>query len=360
MKTLLLGDICPTWVTAPLFKKGNVEELFTDVMSIFKNKDFVFANLECALTGSNNAIKKFGPNLKAPVETAEVMKKIGITCVGLSNNHIFDFGKEGYSDTKRALENSGLDYTGFGQNLADSRKNYIFEHNGEKIAIIAVCEHEYSYALDDRMGARPFDEFETLEDIREAKKICDRVIVIYHGGKEYCCYPSPRLHRLCHAMARSGADVILGQHSHCISTYEYYNDCHILYGQGNFHFVKPSDYEVWYTSFAVEYDTVTGEIDFIPVCAEEHNISLAKGEKKAEIMSAFRKRCEQQLNGEWKEEWHRFCVENNEKYLRIIKEACLDDSTEEQNGLFSHFLDCEAHTDVWRELFPSYNLFNEK
>ena len=94
MKTLLLGDICPTWVTAPLFKKGNVEELFTDVMSIFKNKDFVFANLECALTDSNNAIKKFGPNLKAPVETAEVMKKIGITCVGLSNNHIFDFGKE--------------------------------------------------------------------------------------------------------------------------------------------------------------------------------------------------------------------------------------------------------------------------
>ena len=25
---------------------------------------------------------------------------------------------------------------------------------------------------------------------------------------------------------------------------------------------------------------------------------------------------------------------------------------------FGHMLDCEAHTDVWRELFPSWNLTN--
>ena len=30
------------------------------------------------------------------------------------------------------------------------------------------------------------------------------------------------------------------------------------------------------------------------------------------------------------------------------------------NKLFGHYLDCEAHTDVWRELFPTANQTNEK
>ena len=35
---------------------------------------------------------------------------------------------------------------------------------GEKIAVVAVCEHEYTYALENRMGARPFDEYDTLDE----------------------------------------------------------------------------------------------------------------------------------------------------------------------------------------------------
>ena len=33
---------------------------------------------------------------------------------------------------------------------------------------------------------------------------------------------------------------------------------------------------------------------------------------------------------------------------------------ENNPGLFAHYLDCEAHMDVWRELFPTWNLTNEK
>ena len=36
------------------------------------------------------------------------------------------------------------------------------------------------------------------------------------------------------------------------------------------------------------------------------------------------------------------------------------EATRRQNDTFGHYLDCQAHTDVWRELFPSYNLTNEK
>ncbi len=363
MKALLLGDVCPTVNVNDLYRKGDIDTLFTDTLPLFEGNDINFVNLECALTEHDGSIEKFGPPLKACLETAETLKKIGVNYCGLSNNHVFDFGKKGATDTMNALKQAGITYTGFGENYEDSRKNLVIEKDGEKVCIIAVCEHEYSYALENRMGSRPFDEFDTMKDIRNAKKECDRVIVLYHGGKEQCRYPSPRLMRVCRAMADNGADVVLCQHSHCIGCYEQFEGCHILYGQGNSHFVKLNAMkmpESWNSSLMVTYDTKTHEIGFIPsVAYDEVGIRLAKGEEKEEILAAFAKRNEELKNGEWKKGWHAFCEEVGERYINVIGMACREDSTERQNANFGHYLDCEAHTDVWRELFPTYNQTNE-
>ena len=359
MKLLLLGDVCSTPVNRALFEAEDVPALFTDTLSLFEGNDAVMVNLECAITDSDHAIPKFGPNLKSPLSTARVLKKVGVTHCGLSNNHIFDFGIPGVTETMRELDAVGIAYTGFGKNLADSRKNMILEQNGERIAVVAVCEHEYSYALENRMGSRPFDEIETLEDIRAAKAEADRVIVMYHGGKEYCQYPSPRLVKVCRGMARAGADVILCQHTHCIGCYEEYQGCHILYGQGNFHFLLEKVPEIWNSLLAVHYDTKAHTVEFTPIVNQAPAITLAKGAEKEALLSAFAARNQQLKNGEWKQGWHEFCLSYKEKYRSALQNVEKEDSTERQNALFGHYLDCEAHTDVWRELYPTYNQTNE-
>lgn len=365
MKTLLLGDLSPTVVSDPLFAKSDVEALFSDVVSLFKGNDVNFVNLECALTEWEKSIEKFGPPLKASPNTARVLKQLGVNYCGLSNNHIFDFGKAGALDTLKELEAAGIGYTGFGKDYEDSRKDLVVEKDGEKLAILAVCEHEYSYALEDRMGSRPYDEYDTMEDIRKAKAASDRVVVIYHGGKEHCQYPSPRLLKLCRAMVKNGADVVLCQHSHCIGCYEAYEGGHILYGQGNFHFVKPSFMnpelkKTWNNSLAVKYDTLTNTIEFVPLVVEGNGMALAKGEEKQTIMDAFAARNAQLADGTWKEGWKAFCESVKETYLASVANAYAPGSTQVQDKLFGHYLDCEAHTDVWRELFPTANHTNEK
>ena len=365
MKTLLVGDVSPTAVTNPLFAAGDVEALFSDVVSLFEGNDVNFVNLECALTDCDKEIEKFGPPLKACANVANVLKEVGVNYCGLSNNHVFDFGIQGARDTLKALDEAGIVYTGFGEDYEDTRKNLIITANGEKLAIIAVCEHEYSYALEDRLGSRPYDEYHTMDDIRKAKGTCDRVVVIYHGGKEYCAYPSPRLRRLAQAMARNGADVVLCQHSHCIGCYEQYAGCHILYGQGNFHFVKPSFIgpeieKIWNSSLAVKYDSATHEIEFIPLVVENDGIALAKGEEKKTLLEEFANRNEALQNGSWKDGWHTFCESVKESYLEILAKAAAPGATEMENKHFGHYLDCEAHTDVWRELFPTANMTNER
>ena len=360
MKIIIGADVVPTAFSEPLFKEQQAEKLFSDVLPIMQNADRTIVNLECALTETNNPIVKFGPNIKAHPDCAKTLKLAGVTDVMLANNHVFDFGVDGLVDTVEALKNVGLPYAGVGNDDVESREIYYIEQEGKKIGIVNVVEHEYTYATPNRMGANPFDPFLTMQDVRKAKKNSDFVIVIYQGGKEHCQYPSPRLRSLCQELVFNGASVVLCQHSHCIGCYEKINDGHIVYGQGNFHFAfEGAKTELWDTALLVELN-INDEIDvmFHPIVRDNASVSLAKGETYHKIMNGFAKRNESLHSGEWKKGWHDFCVSVRENYDSVIYNATKD-AEERTKQHFAHYLDCEAHTDVWRELFPTWNYTND-
>ena len=174
---------------------------------------------------------------------------------------------------------------------------------------------------------------------------------MYHGGKEYSKYPSPRLMRLCRAMVRFGADVVLCQHSHCIGCYAQYGGSHILYGQGNFHFVTKSNHPHWKSGLVVQLEFGDGvEIAFIPTEVHPDGIELAKGALKEEIMEGFQARSQDLQNGKWLEGWKEFCEGKKEQYYGVIRTAYSQNATWDDNEMFSHYLYTEAHKDVWDEI----------
>ena len=69
-------------------------------------------------------------------------------------------------------------------------------------------------------------------------------------------------------------------------------------------------------------------------------------------MKEFEERNEELKNGKWKDGWHKFCESKRDDYTKIIMGNDIDN--------IAHYLDCEAHTDVWHELFPTWNHTNEK
>ncbi len=356
MKLIFCGDVSIR-DSVELFKEQKADELFHDIPTVFQDADRVIVNLECAVTDKNTPIKKCGPNLNAPFGTVEVLKKIGVTDCALSNNHIFDFGKAGLKDTVAELEKNGIGYTGIGENVQDARKDMIIEQDGKKIAIINVCEHEYCYALPNRVGAREFDPFETADDIAKAKESADFVVLIYHGGKEMCKYPSPRLKKLCRSMVRRGADLVMCQHTHCIGCYEQFEGGHILYGQGNFHFVweELSSRNAWWNEGLIVKAEFTDKcrVELIPVMVDGLGIRLAKDEEKARILTEIEERSQSLFDGSDYTNWVAFC--QTVPQYRFV-EKCIPENMKEA---FAHYLDCEAHTDVWKELYKTYNATNE-
>jgi len=153
MRALFLGDLCPTADNAHLFVQGDIDTLFCDTSTLFARNDMAMVNLECALTESEAPIEKIGPALKAPPAAAKVMRRVGITHCSLANNHFFDFGKKGAADTRAALDAAGIGYTGFGENVEDSRRNKWAQYHiakareYEKQYEAPQAEFEYKVAL---------------------------------------------------------------------------------------------------------------------------------------------------------------------------------------------------------------------
>ena len=355
MKIAICGDLSVK-DSRPLFERCEVDTLFHDVATVFEESDRVIVNLECAITDKDTPIAKIGPNLCAPTSTAKALCKAGVTDCVLSNNHIFDFGSNGIKDTLAYLSECGINHTGFGNDEADARRNLIINEGGVKIAVIAVCEHEYSYALKNRMGARAFDPYDTNDDIAEASRECDYVIVIYHGGKEDCAYPSPRLLKACRSMIKHGADIVLCQHSHIIGCYEKYMNGHILYGQGNFHFVckeyesERDNGQSWNTGLIAHVNIDNGlEFSLIPTVVDGLGIRLAQGDEKEAILSGLYERSKSLDSDEWYDRWREFAL--SQKRYKIFDKKMHEE--------IAHFFDCEAHTDVCKEVYKTLNHKNE-
>ena len=354
MKLLICGDTVPTECSAPLFAAGDTDALFGRVKDEFAAHDRVIVNLECALTDSEHRIRKFGPNLKGPVQTAATLRAAGVTDCAIANNHILDFGVGGLHDTERLLDAAGLCWFGCGENAEEAKKPYYIEKNGKKVAFLAFNEHEYTYALDDQAGAAPFDPFDAMARIASVKKTADRLVVLYHGGKEYCEYPSPRLRELCRAMTELGADVVLCQHSHIIGCMERHAGGTIVYGQGNFHFVDFSEQPFWSRGLMISLDIGADvNVRCIPIVAGEKGVDLAGAAEARAILDGFEARSEELRDGRWLEGWRRFVRENGAGYIDCVRQALDGDETHRER--MAHYLDCEAHLDMLRELFRTWH-----
>ena len=217
----IAGDWCVEDCEAPFIKK------YFDV-------NLLISNLECPFTTKSTKIEKVGPHLRAEPRSVLALKQMEVDLATLANNHIMDYGGQGLEETLEILNHRGIAYVGAGMNLKEARRIYYKEIKGEKIAVINVCEREFSIAAENRPGANPLDAISIIKDLRMAKQKADYVILIIHGGLENTHYPSPESVELLRFLAEEGAAAIVRHHPHWIQGMEIWKGCPIFYSVGNF------------------------------------------------------------------------------------------------------------------------------
>ena len=218
------------WDTELKKHDGDYHFAMKNIRDVLLADDLTIVNFEGTLTESTYipSSKKNNDFLfSAPPEYVTMLSENGVEAVALENNHTLDHGEDAYTETQSHLSNAGIVWSGGGE-LG------VIEVKGINIAMLSyLCIDRYDQLWDT-----------VPADIAAAKAQYPLVVVNFHWGNELMYYPTDNQIKMGRLAVDSGADLVLGHHSHRIQPIEYYNGVYICYSLGNFCFAgnsKPSD-----------------------------------------------------------------------------------------------------------------------
>ncbi len=277
MKILVAGDYYPRRRIEELLKKNDYS-FFDEVKSYTSTSDYSIVNFEGCVAGTDDTpIDKCGPNLRCDKKAIEALKYAGFDAVTLANNHFYDYGDSSVVKTLQACEEYGIDHVGGGITLNDAQA-VLYKKIGEKnLAVINICEKEFSIATNKHGGAAPLNLPTVYRAIQAAQNKADYILVLVHEGIEVYPYPTPRMKDVYRFFIDAGASAVVNHHQHCISGYEIYQGKPIFYGLGNFCFdeIKAIDNKSWEKGYMIELvfgDTIEFLLHPYNQCSKENPV----------------------------------------------------------------------------------------
>ena len=270
--------------------KPEVIEGLNDCDIFFANNEFPYSSRGSATQG-----KKF--TFRAKPENVSFLHDIGVDIVSLGNNHAYDFGPDALMDTFDILEKAKIPYVGAGRNISEAMKPVYYKVNGRTIAFTSATQIERfsnpdtKEATEDSPGVlRTLDPSRMLTCIRDAEENSDFVVVYVHWGSENTDLVDDSQKKLAADYVAAGADLIIGDHSHCLQGIDYVEGVPVIYSLGNF----------WFNSRTIDTGFVRVVLDtpqspdeavrvtsfeFVPCIQRGCRTYLADEEEKERILS---------------------------------------------------------------------------
>lgn len=282
-------------VMANLLRRGGTIEngISEPLLAQLQNVDILTVNNEFPYTDRGTRLEGKTYTFRADTEAVSYLEDMGVDLAILANNHIYDFGEVGLLDTIDTLKAVGIPYGGAGRNLQEAAAPVYFISGDMKIAFVSATQIE---RLDnpDTKGAtetsagvfRCWNPEKLYEVVKEAKENSDFVVVYIHWGTENEKEPDWAQLEQAPQIAGAGADLIIGDHPHCLQGIQYFGDVPVIYSLGNF----------WFNSKTVDTCMVQVDISregieafrFIPAIQQDSRTDLAYGEEKERIISYMR------------------------------------------------------------------------
>ena len=176
-------------------------------------------------------------SLRSYDNSVRYLKQINPLLSNLSNNHINDFGNFGSENTMRVLQHNDLNYFGAGLPGQDHNR-FVIEN--KKILLLS-----YTTRSVDLSGTKLFEDERFIGPKEYSLKLVQqqlatfknyKKIVLFHWGVEDIHYPIPEQVVIGRELIDAGVDLIIGNHSHVIQSFEKYKGKWIFYCLGHLYF----------------------------------------------------------------------------------------------------------------------------
>lgn len=273
---------------------GSIESGISEAMLAQMHAvDIMVVNNEFPFTDRGTPTEGKTFTFRADTDAVYYLHDMGADAAVLANNHIYDFGEVGLLDTLDTLEEAEIPNVGAGKNLEEASAPLYFIINDIKIAIVAATQIERlenpdtKGATENSAGVfRCLNPDRLCQMVAQAKENSDFVIVYIHWGTENQEEPDWLQLEQAPKIAEAGADLIIGDHSHCLQGITYCGDTPVIYSLGNF----------WFNSKTLDTGMVRVTLDgnglksfqFLPGIQSGCRVDLAYGEDKERILGHMR------------------------------------------------------------------------
>lgn len=174
------------------------------------------------------------------------LEAVGTDIVGLSGNHVNDFGRSGARESIGWYRANNVPIYGSGMNVQEACAPLLWYHNGTRFAFLAALAFgpEFAWATADQPGACYYYDHkeEVLASIRQLSQQVDVVAVELQYEETYNPYPTSRQVEEFRELREAGATLVTGVQSHVPQALEPYGaddpggSGMIVYGLGNLFF----------------------------------------------------------------------------------------------------------------------------
>jgi poly-gamma-glutamate synthesis protein (capsule biosynthesis protein) len=234
MKIALLGDIAFFGKHSITNNKKAVLKYFKEAAEFLSKYDIVVGNLETPFFDGDKPYGHKSAHIKADPANVELLKYLNISVVNLANNHIFDYGIEGYRSTLSILEKNGIEYFGI------ENKQHFVTHENNKIAFSGFCCYSTNalgyYDAKKGYGVNVLNGFDVEKTLVKNNNEGFFNIVSFHWGQEHVNYPNYDHVLLARKLAKRVPYVLYGHHPHVLQGIEEYSGSLLAYSLGNFCF----------------------------------------------------------------------------------------------------------------------------
>jgi len=231
MSFLFLGDIMLDRNVGALIKKNGLGSLLDTLAGeekrFFSGMDVISANLESAVTNGGEHYRPIAVNDFAvhPDIVKELQEQYNFNYFTIANNHLWDQGTVGVTETENNLKELGLSFSGCIDSALGDCSSTVMNIGEKKVGFVAMS-----------MVYHDFDLEQAKAIVEGLKATTDYIVVNIHWGKEYEHQFNKKQQSIAYALIDSGADVIIGHHPHVVQGMEVYNNKPIFYSLGNFIF----------------------------------------------------------------------------------------------------------------------------
>ncbi len=255
-----------------------------NIKDTLKSADITLINLENPII-ENCPRTQTGMIFCAQSENIESLIESGIDVASIANNHIHNYGTKGITETQTLLMNNGIDVLG-----SRDTQPVIIEHNTIRFGFLAY--NDVGYTPQSIAEAT----LETIQnDIREAEKQADVVIIMFHWGVEYTHQPNTRQKELAHFSIDNGADLVLGNHPHWYQAVEMYDGKMIMYSHGNtiFDQMWSQNTKEGVVGNYIFYEDKLVDVEFLPLGIKDYGQAYwLEGEEREEVLGKLREESE--------------------------------------------------------------------